>query len=91
MPASSGSCSYTTRAAPGTYELCFYGSAAGDQGYGASYPATSAGVIAVGGTNLVKSGSSRGWAETVWNDGSGGTGSGCSASIAKPAGRSPTR
>lgn len=30
VPASSGSCSYTTRAAPGTYELRFYGSAAGD-------------------------------------------------------------
>jgi subtilase family serine protease len=59
--------------------------ATGDQGYGAGYPATSAGVIAVGGTNLVKSGSSRGWAETVWNDQSGGGGSGCSTGIAKPA------
>ena len=30
VPASSGSCSYTTPSAPGTYELRFYGSAASD-------------------------------------------------------------
>ncbi len=48
----------------------------GDDGYqGGSYPASSSHVTAVGGTSLVKaSGTSRGWAETVWN----GTGSGCS-------------
>lgn len=58
---------------------------AGDQGYGASYPATSAYVLAVGGTSLTASGSSRGWAETAWSYAQGGgTGSGCSAFIPKP-------
>jgi len=47
---------------------------------GASYPASSAFVIGVGGTSLVKSTSSRGWAEKAWN----GAGSGCSLNIAKP-------
>lgn len=55
--------------------------AAGDDGYGASYPATSAHVVSVGGTTLTKTDSARGWTETAWNDG----GSGCSAYIAKPA------
>jgi hypothetical protein len=54
---------------------------AGDSGFGAAYPATSAGVVAVGGTTLKKSASSRGWAESAWK----GSGSGCSAEIAKPA------
>jgi hypothetical protein len=55
---------------------------AGDSGYGASYPATSQFVTSVGGTSLAPaSGTSRGWTETVWN----GTGSGCSATEAKPA------
>ncbi len=54
---------------------------AGDSGFGAAYPATSAGVVAVGGTTLKKSASTRGWAESVWK----GSGSGCSAEIAKPA------
>jgi hypothetical protein len=58
---------------------------AGDSGYGASYPATSAYVLAVGGTSLAKSSSTRGWAETAWAyTQGGGTGSGCSAYIAKP-------
>ncbi len=53
---------------------------AGDSGYvGASYPASSSSVIAVGGTALTRNSNSRGWGETVWNDSSGGTGSGCSA------------
>ncbi len=53
---------------------------AGDSGYvGASYPASSSSVIAVGGTSLTRDSSSRGWSETVWNNSSGGTGSGCSA------------
>lgn len=47
----------------------------GDSGYGASYPADSAYVTAVGGTHLVADGSARGWSETVWS----GAGSGCSA------------
>jgi len=54
---------------------------AGDGGYGASYPATSPNVLAIGGTSLVKDSSARGWAETVWID----TGSGCSAEFARPA------
>jgi subtilase family serine protease len=49
---------------------------AGDDGYqGASYPASSSSVIAVGGTSLNRDSSSRGWSETVWD----GTGSGCSS------------
>ncbi len=56
--------------------------AAGDDGYGPSYPATSQFVTSVGGTSLlVAPGTSRGWTETAWN----GTGSGCSATEAKPA------
>lgn len=47
----------------------------GDSGYGASYPADSTYVTAVGGTHLVADGSARGWSETVWS----GAGSGCSA------------
>ena len=55
--------------------------AAGDDGYGASYPATSQFVTSVGGTSLAPAaGTSRGWTETVWN----GTGSGCSVTEAKP-------
>lgn len=47
----------------------------GDGGYqGASYPASSSYVTAVGGTSLVADGSSRGWSESAWS----GAGSGCS-------------
>ena len=53
----------------------------GDDGYGVEYPASSAHVIAVGGTSLVKStGGTRGWTEGAWSSG----GSGCSTKIAKP-------
>ncbi len=53
----------------------------GDNGYGVEYPASSAHVIAVGGTSLVKSaGGTRGWTEGAW----GSAGSGCSTQIAKP-------
>jgi subtilase family serine protease len=52
----------------------------GDSGYGASYPATGAGVTAVGGTSLTKDSSSRGWTEAAWS----GAGSGCSTDVAKP-------
>lgn len=49
---------------------------AGDNGYkGASYPASSSYVTAVGGTSLVAASNSRGWSESVWS----GTGSGCSS------------
>ena len=47
----------------------------GDNGYGASYPASSSYVTAVGGTSLRADSSARGWSETVWS----GAGSGCSA------------
>jgi len=54
--------------------------AAGDNGYGAGWPAASPDVTAVGGTTLTSSSSSRGWSESVWS----GTGSGCSAVESKP-------
>jgi len=53
---------------------------AGDAGAGATWPAASTHVIAVGGTSLARDGSARGWSESVWS----GTGGGCSAYIAKP-------
>ncbi|MGW5249497.1 S53 family peptidase, partial [Streptomyces sp. NPDC004129] len=52
----------------------------GDSGYGASWPASSPYVTAVGGTSLSKASNSRGWTETAWS----GAGSGCSAYEAKP-------
>jgi subtilase family serine protease len=59
----------------------------GDAGYGAEYPASSRYVTAVGGTNLSRSATTRGWSESVWGSGNnaqGGAGSGCSAYDAKP-------
>ena len=56
--------------------------AAGDEGYGVSYPASTQFVTSVGGTTLVPAtGKSRAWTESAWS----GTGSGCSAIQAKPA------
>jgi subtilase family serine protease len=52
----------------------------GDYGYGAQWPATAPGAIAVGGTSLRVGGGTRGWTETVWD----GTGSGCGLGHAKP-------
>ena len=55
----------------------------GDSGFTGStpdYPSTSAHVIAVGGTNLVRSTAARGWTETAW----AGSGSSCSRVIAQP-------
>ncbi|WP_055587903.1 S53 family peptidase [Peterkaempfera griseoplana] len=46
----------------------------GDSGYGASYPASSHYVTAVGGTTLSTASNTRGWTETAWS----GAGSGCS-------------
>ncbi|MEV1019021.1 peptidase S8 [Streptomyces sp. NPDC050264] len=65
---------------------------AGDEGYGAEYPAASRYVTAIGGTALSRSTStSRGWTESVWNtSGSEGTGSGCSAYDTKPAWQTDT-
>ncbi|MFI8537152.1 peptidase S8 [Streptomyces aquilus] len=64
---------------------------AGDEGYGAEYPAASKYVTAVGGTKLSTSSTSRGWTESVWNTSSTeGTGSGCSAYDAKPSWQTDT-
>jgi hypothetical protein len=64
---------------------------AGDEDYGAEYPATSQYVTAVGGTALSTSSNSRGWSESVWKtSGSEGTGSGCSAYDPKPSWQTDT-
>ncbi|MFH8339738.1 peptidase S8 [Streptomyces sp. AM6-12] len=64
---------------------------AGDEGYGAEYPAASQYVTAVGGTALTKSSTTRGWSESVWNTSSTeGTGSGCSAYDPKPSWQTDT-
>jgi len=57
----------------------------GDSGsVGASFPASSRYVTAVGGTSLYQAtGTTRGWTETVWS----GAGSGCSAVNAAPTGQ----
>lgn len=52
----------------------------GDSGYGVSFPASAPTVIAVGGTNLKRSATTRGWAEVAWTS----AGSGCSSVHAKP-------
>jgi Subtilase family len=55
----------------------------GDDGYtgtSSDYPSTSAHVVAVGGTSLVKSTNTRGWTEGAWAD----AGSACSKNIPKP-------
>nr|WP_223281226.1 carboxypeptidase regulatory-like domain-containing protein [Streptomyces sp. San01] len=58
----------------------------GDASYGVSYPAASQYVTAVGGTSLQKDTTqTRGWSESVWHNGTGGTGSGCSMYEPKPA------
>lgn len=53
----------------------------GNTGNAGDYPSTSAHVIAVGGTHLVKSTAARGWTETTWT----GAGSTCSRVVAEPA------
>ncbi|MDH6489044.1 S53 family peptidase [Streptomyces sp. SAI-127] len=64
---------------------------AGDEGYGAEYPAASKYVTAVGGTKLSTSSTSRGWTESVWKTSSTeGTGSGCSSYDAKPSWQTDT-
>jgi subtilase family serine protease len=52
----------------------------GDYGYGAQWPATAPGAVAVGGTSLRAGGGTRGWTETVWN----GAGSGCGLGHPQP-------
>ncbi|GAA4629647.1 hypothetical protein GCM10023196_051820 [Actinoallomurus vinaceus] len=53
----------------------------GDDGYHVEYPAASRFVTAVGGTSLSRASGARGWSEAAWS----GSGSGCTAYIAKPA------
>jgi subtilase family serine protease len=60
--------------------------AAGDAGYGATFPAASSYVTAVGATTLQRATTARGWSETVWSQ----TGSGCSAYVAKPSWQTDT-
>ncbi|HSN11751.1 MAG TPA: hypothetical protein VLS51_06570 [Propionibacteriaceae bacterium] len=52
----------------------------GDSGYGVEAPASFDSVVAVGGTTLNRSSTTRGWTETAWS----GAGSGCSTKNAKP-------
>jgi len=52
----------------------------GDSGYGAQWPATAPGAVAVGGTSLARSNNARGWSESAWN----GAGSGCGLGHSKP-------
>ncbi len=52
----------------------------GDAGYGVESPASYDTVIAVGGTSLNRSFTTRGWSESAWS----GAGSGCSTMNAKP-------
>jgi subtilase family serine protease len=55
--------------------------AAGDSGYGTSWPAVSQYVTSAGGTTLTSASNARGFTETVWS----GSGSGCSTFEPKPA------
>ncbi|HEY3675931.1 MAG TPA: S8 family serine peptidase, partial [Candidatus Tumulicola sp.] len=78
--------------------------AAGDQGGGLTdcggpqQPCSLSTVVCVGGTLLARANNARGWSETVWNEladevcsGScGGTGSGCSTIVKKPAWQNDT-
>jgi subtilase family serine protease len=52
----------------------------GDGGYGVEVPAAYNTVVAVGGTSLTSSATTRGWSESAWS----GAGSGCSALVSKP-------
>ncbi|MBV9258326.1 MAG: S53 family peptidase [Ktedonobacteraceae bacterium] len=54
---------------------------AGDNGYAVQLPAAYNTVISVGGTSLSRAHNARGWSESAW----GGSGSGCSQYISKPA------
>jgi hypothetical protein len=62
-------------------------SSAGDDGFtAANFPADLASVTAVGGTQLARAHTRRGWREQVWNNAFlGAGGSGCSAYVRKPA------
>jgi Big-like domain-containing protein/uncharacterized protein DUF11 len=66
--------------------------AAGDDGYGVSYPAASPYVTSVGGTSLSQASNARGWSESAWGGtpGGEGTGSGCSVYEPKPSWQTDT-
>lgn len=52
----------------------------GDDGSGATFPASDPNVVAVGGTTLSHALNARGWSESAWKE----SGSGCSSYVAKP-------
>lgn len=52
----------------------------GDYGYGAQWPASAPGAVAVGGTSLTVGGGTRGYTEAAWN----GAGSGCGLGHPQP-------
>jgi hypothetical protein len=60
-----------------------YVASAGDDGYGAQFPAAVPDVVAVGGTELALNGGT--YSESVWDNASGATGSGCSLVLGAPA------
>jgi len=65
---------------------------AGDDGYaeGSQQPCSFESVVCAGGTSLSTASNHRGWAEVVWNDSYGATGSGCSSEVSKPSWQSDT-
>ena len=73
---------------PGVMIAAATGDYGSKSGADTQYPASSPTVVAIGGTSLRKSTTTRGWTETVWGSsttGALGTGSGCSGMFAKPA------
>jgi subtilase family serine protease len=77
-----GGAEYPTESAiEADYKHTAVTAAAGDEGYGVEFPASSRYVTAVGGTSLARDAeTARGWSESVWS----GSGSGCSAYVEKP-------
>ena len=59
---------------------------AGDSGTGPQQPCSYATVVCIGGTNLQRNSSARGWGETAWSS----SGSGCSAKVSKPSWQTDT-
>lgn len=75
-----GGSEFTSSYSPYNHPGHIITASAGDSGTGASQPCSFATVVCVGGTTLKRASTTRGWTETVWK----GTGSGCSALVAKP-------
>ncbi|TML62820.1 MAG: hypothetical protein E6G17_07550 [Actinobacteria bacterium] len=78
----SGEAGYNSVYSPGATNQVITVSS-GDSGYGVEFPAAAPGVVAVGGTSLSMSGTTR-LGETAWS----GAGSGCSAVESKPSNQS---